>query len=116
ARPAREQLRPERAERRGDRRLDQLDLPEEVALAGLDLVRLRIPVAGRSTLEDIRDEHVGARQPDAGEQLVEQLSRLSDERQALLVLVEAGRLADEHQLRARVAGAEDDLCAPLREA
>src|SRR3954468_11447539 len=32
-----------------------------------------------------------------------------DERDALLVLVEAGRLADEHHIGVRVARAEDDL-------
>jgi hypothetical protein len=40
---------------------------------------------------------VAACQTDAREQLVEQLPGLADERDALLVLVEAGRLADEHQ-------------------
>ena len=44
-RPAGEELRREVAERRDDRRLDQLDLPEQVALARLDLVRLRVAVA-----------------------------------------------------------------------
>ena len=38
-----------------------------------------------------------------------------DERIALLVLVEAGRLADEHQVGVRVADAVDDLGAPLRQ-
>ena len=52
---------------------------------------------------------------DAREQLVEQLPGLADERHALLVLVEAGRLADEHQVGLRVARAEDDLRPPLRE-
>ena len=38
-----------------------------------------------------------------------------DERVALLVLVEAGRLADEHQVGVRVPDAEDDLRAALGE-
>src|SRR5438445_11095634 len=52
-RPAGEQLRREVAERRDDLRPDQLDLLPEMALAGLDLVRLRIAVAGRPALYDI---------------------------------------------------------------
>ena len=114
--PAGEKLRREVAERRDDGRLDQLDLPEEMALARLDLVRLRVAVPGRAALQDVRDEDVAALQSDPGEQLVEQLARLADERQSLLVLVEAGRLADEHQLGVRVAGAEHHLRPSLREA
>ena len=40
---------------------------------------------------------------------------LADERDALLILVEARRLADEHEVRVRAPGAEDDLRAALRE-
>ena len=40
---------------------------------------------------------------------------LPDERHTLLVLVEPGRLADEHQLGVGVTGAEDDVRAPGRE-
>ena len=58
---AREQLRREVAERRDDARLDQLDLPEEVRLAGLDLVGHGVAVAGRAALDDVRDVDVGAR-------------------------------------------------------
>ncbi len=43
------------------------------------------------------------------DQLREQLPGGADERLALLVLVEAGRLADEHQVGAGVAHAEDGL-------
>jgi hypothetical protein len=39
---------------------------------------------------------------------IEQPPGLADERQALLVLVHAGRLADEHQLGIGVARAEHD--------
>ncbi len=80
-----------------------------MALAGLDLVRHRVAVSGWAAFEDVRDEHVLPREPDAAEQLVEELPRLAHERDALLVLVEARRLADEHQVRVRVAVAEDDL-------
>ena len=100
-------------ERGDDLRADQLDLPEEVRLALLDLVRQRVAVPRRPALEHVRDVDVRAGQADALEQPVEQLPGLPDERDALLVLVEAGRLADEHQIGVRVAVAEDDLRAPL---
>ena len=68
----------------------------------------------RPALEDVRDEDVRARQADAAEELVEELPGLTHERDALLVLVESRCLADEHELRARAPGAEDDLRTPLR--
>ena len=108
-RAAGEQLRREVAQRGHDARLDEPDLAEEVALARTDLVGQRVAVAGRPRLQDVRDVDVGARQPDAGEQALEQLAGLADEGHALLVLVEARRLADEHQLRVGVARAEDGL-------
>ena len=110
-RPTGQKLRREVAERRNDARLDQLDLPPEMSLAGLDLFGQRIAVAGRAAFKNVDDIDVVTRQPDAGEQLVEQLARRADERDALLVLVEAGSLADEHQIGVRVARAEDDLRA-----
>src|SRR5918992_2875126 len=90
-----QELRGEVPERRHDGRLDQLDLPEQVSLAGFDLVGSGVAVTGRAALDHVRYVHVLARQPDPGEQGVEELPRLADEREALLVLVEAGRLPDE---------------------
>ena len=84
-----------------------------MALAGLDLVRLRVAVPGRSALEDVGDVDVPARQADALQQAVEELARRADERVALLVLVEARGLADEHEVGIRVADTEDDLRPPL---
>ena len=110
-----EELGGEVAERCDHLRLDQLDLAEEMRLARLDLVRLRIAVAGGPALEDVRDIDVVAPELDAGEQAVEQLPGLADERDALLVLVEARRLADEHQVGIGRAGAEHHLCAGVRE-
>src|SRR6476620_4780057 len=114
-RPPGEELGREVAERCDHFRLDQLDLAKEVRLARLDLVLLRVAVAGWAALEDVRDIDVLAPEVDAGEQPLEQLPRLADEGDALLVLVEAGRLADEHQVGVRVARAEDDLRPSLRE-
>ena len=50
-----------------------------------------------------------ALEADLGQQLVEQLAGLADEREAQPVLVGARRLADEHQLGVGVAGPEHDL-------
>src|SRR3982751_949824 len=84
-------------------------------LPRLVLSRSRVAVAGRPALQDVRDVDVGARHADTFEQLLEELPGLADERDAELVLVESRRLADEHQVGARVARAEDDLCPALRE-
>src|SRR5215831_18682587 len=72
-RTAGEELRREVAERCDYLRLDQLDLAEEVRLARHDLVRLRVAVAGRATLEDVRDVDVLTPELDAREQPFEQL-------------------------------------------
>ncbi len=96
-------------------RLDQLDLTEEVRLAGGDLLGQRIAVSGRSALQDVRDEDVRTRHPDAAEELVEELPGLADERDPLLVLVEARSFADEHDVRVRAPGPEDDLRPALCE-
>ena len=54
-----EQLRGEVAERAHHLRADQLDLCEEVPLAGLDLLGLRVAVPGRAALEHVGDVDVG---------------------------------------------------------
>ena len=110
-----DQLRREVAERGDHLRLDQFDLPEQVGAAGLDLDRLRIAVAGRPAFQDVRDEDVLPAQADALEQLVEQPARTTDERQPLLVLLRARRLADEHQVGVGVTRSEDDVRPALRE-
>src|SRR5665213_480487 len=95
-RVAAEKLRREVAERADHRRLDQLDLAVEILLAVVDLDRQRVAVAGWMTLEDIRDKHLRARQPDLPEQLFQQFARAADERHSLLVLACTGPLADDH--------------------
>ena len=110
-----QQLRGEVPERADHARLDQLELAVEPVLAGVDLARERVAVAGRPAHQRVRDEDVRARQADLVEQLLEQPPGLADERQALLVLVRAGRLADEHQVGVGVARAEDDRVARRRE-
>ena len=55
------------------------------------------------------------RQPDPLEQLRQEGACSADEGQALTVLLRPGSLADEHQVRVGVAGAEDDPVAGLGE-
>ena len=113
--------RPERSfvaklpERGDDARSHQLDLPEQVRLAGRDLALERVAVLRRAALEDVREVDVATIEADAREQPPEQLTRLPREREPALILVEAGRFADEHQLRVGVARAEDDLRSRLGE-
>ncbi len=96
-------------------RADQRDLREQVRLALADLGRLRVAVARGAALQDVGDEDVVAREADALEHLAEELPGGPDERDALEVLVVAGRLADEHHVGVGVAVAHDDLGAPLAE-
>src|SRR5207237_6167541 len=112
---AREEFRREGAARADQLGLDQLDRPPEVRLARFDLLRQRVAVARRPAFYDVGDIDVLTAQADAVEEVREELSCSADERHALLVLVEAGRLADEHQLGGRRAGAENDLRPALRE-
>src|SRR5439155_14057354 len=82
-----------------------------MALARLDLVRHRIAVTRRATFQDVRHIDVRAGQADSRQQLVEQLAGRADEGNTLLVLVEARRLADEHEIGALIARAEHHLRA-----
>jgi hypothetical protein len=111
-----QKLRREVAEGRHHLRLDELDLAKEMALAGLDLVRHRVTVPRRTTFQDVGDKDHVPGEVDPGEQLIEELPRLADEREALLVLVKPGRLPDEHQVRIGGAVAEDNLRPAFREA
>ncbi len=86
-----------------------VDLLEEERLARRHFVGLGIAVARRPALDDVRDVDVGALEADRLDDLRQQLPGASDERLALEVLVGARRLADEHELRVRVADAEHDL-------
>ena len=79
----------------------ELELTVEPRRARLDLVGLRIAVARRPALHDVRDVHVGAGQADALDELREELAGAADERLALQVLLLARPLADEHQTRRR---------------
>src|SRR5688572_14521473 len=55
-----QRFRRKRAERHDDLRTDAVDLPEEEALAGLDLVRVRVAVPWRPALDHVGDVDVAA--------------------------------------------------------
>src|SRR5512144_1987208 len=103
---------PERADHAG---LDQPDLLLEIWPARIDLLGLRIAVAGRPALEDVGEKDVLALQPDVLEQLGEESACPADEGQALAILLRAGRLADEDQVGVGVARPEDDPGAGRRQ-
>jgi len=77
--------------------------------AGLDLIRKGVSIGRRAALQDVDDGHTSAVEPDLTEQLVEQLTRRPHEGPALLVLVEAGGLPDEAEVRVEVAVGPHDL-------
>src|SRR5204862_1469941 len=80
---AREQLGGEVAEGGDHARLDELHLTVEVRLAGLDLDRLGIAVAGRAALEHVADPDIASLHADARQQFGEQRAGAADERQSL---------------------------------
>src|SRR5215207_10590066 len=108
-----EQLGGEVAERDHDRRVDEAQLALEVRPARLDLVRQRVAVARWAALDDVGDVDLVATQPDVGDEPGKELARPTDERDALAVLLRTRPLADEHEIRARIAVTEDDLAAAL---
>src|SRR5713226_3171873 len=114
---AEEALRGDAPEGEDDLGLERGELGREHRRARRELLGLRVPVAGRSALDCIRNIHLVAREADARrlEHLGEELARAPDERQALRVLVGARPLADHDELCARAARAEDDRRAPLAE-
>src|SRR5690606_13702114 len=84
----------------------------EIRTAGVDLVGLRIAVAGWPALDDIGNEHrarrigFAPRAADRLEHLVEQLAGAADERLAARIFVGTRPFADDHQRRMLVADAE----------
>jgi hypothetical protein len=87
----------------GTRVLAPHEAPDPLPRAVGELDHRVVPQA----LERVRDKDILARQADLAQQRVEQSAGLAHERQALLVLVGARGLADEHQVGIGVPGAED---------
>src|SRR5262249_46900829 len=81
------------------------ETPDPSPAAVTELNHCVVPQA----LQYVRDVHVLTGHADPLEELAEELPGGADEGDPLFVLVEARRLADEHQIGVRRAGAEDDL-------
>ena len=81
--------------------------------AGGDFVLFRQAIFGRAAFDDVADVNVFAAQAHRFDHLREKFSGAAYERLALHVFVVAGAFADEHELRFRIAHAEDDIVARL---
>jgi hypothetical protein len=92
-----------------DFRLHEVDLALQKRLAGLGFGRHRVPVLGRAALQDVRYVNVVPSQPDLPEERVQELAGGAHERLPLDVLVEAGRLPDDHDVGRAGPGARDRL-------
>ena len=87
----------------------QGELSREVRRARLGLIRHGVAVLRRPAFEDVGDVHVAAAQADTCKQRVKQLSCGAHERLALAILVEARRLADDHDVGRARPDARDGL-------
>src|SRR2546423_1648959 len=103
---AEQRLRCRAAEAHEDIRIRELDLPLDERQADLTLLRRRRAIAGRAPWNDIGNIGAGTVEADSRHHQVEQLSGASDKGQAFEVLLTAGRLADEHDARLRIAVGE----------
>lgn len=98
------------AEGDDDLRADQAGLLAQPADTALLFVVLRVAVHGRTAFDDICDVDVlFAVKIDGVQHFVEELSGSADERLALQILLFARTFADEQDLCAFAADAEDDV-------
>src|SRR5579863_6791039 len=93
--------------------LDGRDLPHEKWRASLALIALRRAVSRWTALDDVRNVNIFPPQAHGLNHVVKQLSGAADKGFALLVFIGARSLADEHQIRFRIADSEDYLLASL---
>ncbi len=111
-----ERLQAESAERHHEGGVEDLQLAAQEGRAGGHLVRLRVAVAGRPALHDVGDEDVLAAPADQRQELLQEAAGGAHEGTAEAVLVLAGPLPHEHDLRVRVTLTRHGLGALLREA
>ncbi len=89
--------------------IDEFDLAPDERQADRRLLRRRRAVAGRPPGHDVGDVDFRAVEADRRQHAVEQFAGTADEGQALDVFVAAGRFADEHHARLRIAVGEYQL-------
>src|SRR5262249_46156831 len=88
-----------------------LQLTFEEVSARSDFSGLRVAIAGRPTLHDVRDVAVAPLHVELfDDQAIEQATRAANERFTCEILVAPGTLTDKHHARMRIANAEDDVC------
>src|SRR4029077_14778813 len=96
---------------------ERRQMPLEPDVARGHLLGERIAVLGRTVAHDVRDEDLAPIEPDAFEELIEQLPGGADERAALDVLVVSRGLAEEQDPGLRAALTGDRLLrAPVERA
>ena len=88
---------------------DHLELGVQPRPVVGDLVGPRVAVARRARLDDVRDEHVAARETRLLQQQLQQLARGADEGAPGRVLACSGRLPDEHDAGVGGALAGDEV-------
>src|SRR5271157_4093627 len=84
-----------------DARIDGFDLTFKIRIARCQLLRLRIAISWRSAFDHVADKNIRAFESGLSEELVEKLSRRSDERAPLFVFIKTGTFANEHDLGIR---------------
>ena len=84
-------------------------MPFHKRIACSNFIGLRIAIVGRSAFEDIANVDIFTLEIDRLDDLREQLSRTTDEGQALLIFVLAGSFSHEHKFSVRIAGTENDV-------
>ena len=98
-----------------DLRLHQRRLPPQIADAGVLLHVQRVPVLRRAALDHVGNVDLCPVQMDDLQHIVQKLSRPAYKGHALLILVLAGSLADEHDLRRFASIAEDYVRPGVRQ-
>ena len=84
-------------------------LPPQIADAGVLFHIQRIPVLGRTALDDVGDVHRLPLQADHFQHIIQQLPGGAHEGHALCVLVGPGSLTDEQDLRLSASHAEHHI-------
>ena len=108
-------LRRECPEAADDLGTDRRELPAKERIARTDFVRFGVAVVWRPALQHVADVDIFAFEIDGLDNLGQQLSRPSDERQALLVFVKTRRFTHKHEFSVRIPGAEHDMGAFRRQ-
>ena len=103
------------ADGQNDFRLDQGDLPVEVAPAGGRLVGVGVPIVWRPALEDVGNEGAVSALVYGAQHLIQQLAGPAHKRFATPVFLGARRLANDQPVGIRITDTEDGLGSAFTE-